>query len=188
MILDRDGNILREFRGKSDCWTFWVPLSRISPRLREAIVAVEDKRFRSHCGVDFKAVVRAVANNIAGMRRVSGASTLTMQTMRMLHPAPRTYSTKLAEAMKALSAEREWSKAEIFEWYLNLAPFGGDIYGVEAASRFYFGKSAADLNLSEAALLAGIPQRPTAFRPDRHPDRAAARRLRVLEKMLECGF
>ncbi|NOY74918.1 MAG: penicillin-binding protein 1C, partial [Kiritimatiellaeota bacterium] len=187
-ILDKDGVILREFRGKSDSWTFWVPLNRISPWLRKAIIAVEDKRFKSHPGVDFRAVARAAAFNILRMRRVSGASTLTMQTMRMISPARRTYSAKIAESLKALSAERKASKTEILEWYLNLAPFGGDIYGAEAAARFYFGKSAAELNLPEAALLAGIPQRPTAYRPDRHPAKAAERRKRVLEAMLECGF
>ncbi|MCK5844546.1 MAG: penicillin-binding protein 1C, partial [Victivallales bacterium] len=188
VVLDKDGLPLREFRGVADCWTFWVDEKHISHQLKNAFIAVEDKRYYSHHGIDPIAVARALTLNALQMRRVSGASTLSMQTMRMIEPRRRTYYAKMIESFQAIQFEKAYTKNEILEWYLNLCPFGGDIYGIEAASRIYFGKSSHDLNLPEAALLAGVPQRPTAFRPDRFPEKAKIRRDHVLEKMFECGF
>jgi penicillin-binding protein 1C len=149
---------------------------------------VEDRRFRYHPGVDPVAVLRAAVTNVVAGRRVSGASTLTMQLARLLEPRPRSLRGKLAEAWRALRLEATLSKPEIVTWYLNLAPYGGNLMGVEAAAQRYFGKSQADLSLAEATLLAGLPQSPSRFRPDRHPIAARARRATVLAAMVQAGL
>ena len=165
-----------------------VGLDAVSPWLIQATVAVEDKRFHSHLGVDPVAVGRAMTQNISSRRRVSGASTLTMQTIRLLWPRPRTMGSKLIEAFRAWQLERLADKDRILEIYLNLAPYGGNIVGVEAASRRYFAKSAASLNLAEAALLAGLPQSPSRLNPLLRPEAALRRRNHVVERMLEDGY
>jgi penicillin-binding protein 1C len=148
-------------------------------------VAVEDERFGWHPGVDPFAAVRAVGQNLRAGRVVSGASTITMQVCRMIENRPRTWKAKIIEALRALQLERILSKEEILETYLNIAPYGGNIRGVEEAARIYFGKSASDLSLGEAALLAGLPKAPSGYRPDRHPEAAWARRRTVLRRMRE---
>ena len=107
---------------------------QISPRLLEATIAVEDSRFFDHCGVDRWAVVRALAQNVAHLRTVSGASTLTMQVCRMMDDRPRTWRAKLVEAFRAVQLERTRSKSQILQIYVNIAPYGGNVRGVEAAS------------------------------------------------------
>ncbi len=188
LVQDREGNLLRPFLSADESWLFWASRDEISPRLVEAIIAVEDERFRIHPGVDPIAIVRAAWSNFRRGRIVSGASTLTMQVVRMQDPRPRTYTTKAAEAFRALQLERLRSKDRLLEIYLNLAPFGGNLVGVEAASLSYFRKHAKDLTLGEAALLAGLVQSPTRLRPDRHPERARQRRDHVLERMKICGY
>ncbi|MFW6162381.1 MAG: penicillin-binding protein 1C, partial [Planctomycetota bacterium] len=187
-VLDRAGDVLRPFTGPDDCWAFWTGLEEVSPRLVEATIAVEDQRFRSHPGVDPLAVLRAVGQNVRHRRIVSGASTITMQVIRLLTPRPRTLRSKVIEAFRAVQLERRASKEAILEHYLNRAPYGGNLLGAEAASLAWFGKHACDLSLAEAALLAGLPQAPSRLRPDRHPERAKARRDHVLERMAACGF
>ncbi|HPD15587.1 MAG TPA: penicillin-binding protein 1C [Planctomycetota bacterium] len=186
-VLDRAGNVLQAFVAADDSWSFPVPLSEMSPHLAEATIAVEDGRFRSHRGVDALAVARAAWSNLARLRTVSGASTITMQTVRLLEPRRRTLAAKLIEAFRALQLEELRAKDEILAGYLNLAPYGGNFTGAEAASLAYFGKHARDLTLAEAALLAGLPQAPSRLRPDRFPDRARARREAVLRRMLSRG-
>jgi len=186
-VLDRTGKPLRCFLGDEDTWQFPVALSDMSPHLPSALIAVEDERFRLHPGVDPISMGRAALSNIRRRRVVSGASTLTMQVVRLVRPRPRTLKSKAVETFRALQLERIKSKNEILETYLNLAPFGGNRVGVEAASRCYFAKSASDLTLSEAALLAGLVQSPSRLRPDRHLDRACRRRDHVLDRMVECG-
>ena len=187
-VLDREGNRLRCFLGPEDTWLFPVALSEVSSHVTAALIAVEDERFRRHPGVDPISIVRAIGSNVRRRRVVSGASTLTMQAVRLVEPRPRTLRSKAVEAFQALQLERIRSKDEILELYLNLAPFGGNLIGIEAASRAYFGKHARDLTLAEAALLAGLVQAPSRLRPDRHPDRARRRRDHVLDRMRECGF
>lgn len=187
-VLDRDGNILRAFPGANDTWMLWVGRERISPFLRQATVAVEDERFESHPGVDPIAVVRAAGSNIANGRTVSGASTIPMQVMRLLEDRPRTFDSKIVESFRALQLNGLLGKDEIMEWYLNLAPYGGNVVGVEAAALTYFQKHAVDLTLAEAALLAGLPQSPSKLRPDLYPERTIRRRNHVLKRMRECGF
>lgn len=155
--------------------------------IAKAIVAAEDQRFWTHAGVDPRALARAIAQNVACGRRVSGASTISTQVIRMAVPRRRTLATKIAEAFRALQMERRLGKREILAQYLDRAPFGGNVVGIEAAARRYFGKGAAQLSLAEAALLAGLPQSPSRLRPDRHPEAARRRQAYVLERMEACG-
>lgn len=186
-VTDRHGRVLLQVVGADGQWRRPVPLAAMSPWLVQATIAVEDERFRSHCGVDPIAVGRAVLQNVAAGGVVSGASTLTMQICRMLDDRPRTLSAKLVETFRAVQLERLYTKDAILERYLNLAPYGGNLRGVEAAAQAYFCKSAMDLSLPEAALLAGLPQSPARYRPDRHPEAAKARRRTVLARMVEMG-
>ena len=152
-----------------------------------ALVASEDKRFFKHRGIDIVATLRAVKQNFTTFRRISGASTITSQSIRLIHPARRTYGRKYVEAFQALKLERRLSKTEILTQYLNRAPFGSNIYGIEAAAQVWFGKTAKSLSIGEAALLAGIVQSPTRFRPDTRLERALKRRDYVLGRMLTLG-
>lgn len=162
-------------------------LKEISPWLVKATEAAEDRRFRDHDGVDRLRVVRAAFDNLTGGRRVSGASTITMQLCRLMNDRPRTYAVKLDEAWLALRLDRALSKDEQMALYLNNAPYGGNRVGVEAACRAYFGHGSDRLTIAEAALIAGLPQSPERLRPDRHPGAAKARRSLVLARMQETG-
>ena len=184
-VLDRHGQPMLQLVGSDDQWRMKVGLAEISPWLIEATIAVEDERFRSHIGVDPIAVMRAAGQNLGSGRVVSGASTLSMQVCRMMSDQPRTWRAKIVESFRALQLEQRMSKNEILETYLNIAPYGGNIRGVEAASLAYFGKRAKDLSLAEAALIAGLPQSPSRLRPDRHLERAKARQSVVLRRMVE---
>ena len=188
VLLDRHGSVVNRNLGRDGQWRIPVELSSISRRLKQATIAVEDERFYAHHGVDPISVGRAVMQNLFAAKVVSGASTLDMQLCRMLDPQPRTFNSKIIEASRAWRTSEKLSKNEVLEAYLNLAPYGGNLSGVEAASLRYFGKSAKELSLSEAALLAGLPQSPSKLRPDLFPDRAAVRREKVLERMLEEGM
>lgn len=185
-VLDRHGMPLLQLVGSDDQWRMAVGLDEISPWLIEATIAVEDERFRSHVGVDPIAVMRAAGQNLGSGRVVSGASTLSMQVCRMMSDQPRTWRAKIVESFRALQLEQRLSKNEILEIYLNIAPYGGNIRGVEAASLAYFGKRARDLSLAEASLIAGLPQSPSRLRPDRHLERAKLRQRAVLRRMVEC--
>lgn len=183
-----DGSWLRAYRSEDDEFRFVKGLDEISDWLELATVAVEDQNFRSHHGVDIPAVFRAAWQNLVRMRIHSGASTLTMQLVRILDQRPRTIISKVVEAFYAMQIDAGLDKDAILAAYLNLAPYGGNLRGVEAAARRYLGKSAADLSLGEAALIAGLPQAPSRLRPDRHYDRAIARRQLVLECMYRQGM
>ncbi len=182
-VRDRRGEPLRRMLAPGQVWRIVVPLEEISPALVAATVAAEDRRFPDHCGVDPWAVLRAVWLDLRHWRIVSGASTLTMQLARLIEPRPRTFWGKAVEAFRALQIERILSKDEILGQYLNRAPYGGNLSGVEAAARAYFGRHAGELDLAQATLLAGLPQAPSRLRPDRHPDRARTRRDYVLDRL-----
>ena len=187
VLTDRESRPLRVALTKDDAYA--IPLDAM-PRtawLPQALIAVEDRRFYDHIGVDPLALLRAVGQNIAGGRVISGASTISTQVIRLTEPRPRTPRTKIIEAFRALQLEARFTKDEILLMYLNRAPFGGNLVGAQAASRRYFGKDAADLSLAEAALLAGLPQSPSRLAPHRNPDAARARRRTVLDRMLACG-
>ncbi len=188
VVFEREGRPLLGLTDQSSQWTRPARLPDISPWLVKATIAIEDHRFFEHRGIDPIAVLRAAGQNLGSARVVSGASTLTMQLCRMLDPRPRTLFAKSIESLRALQLECRIDKVEILERYLTMAPYGGNIRGVEAASRIWFHKSAADLCLSEAALLAGLPQSPTRLRPDRYPTRTLERRTMVLDAMYAKGM
>jgi penicillin-binding protein 1C len=187
-ICDRSGSPMRTILGPGDMRCIPVTLAAGGEWTAKALIAAEDKRFYSHGGVDAIAAVRALAQNLVYCRRVSGASTISTQVIRMNSPRSRNLSTKAIESVSAVRMERELSKDQILEQYLNRMPQGGNLVGVQAAAVRYFGRDAADLSLAEAALLAGLPQAPSRFRPDRRLKRALKRRAFVLERMQKLGF
>jgi penicillin-binding protein 1C len=184
-VTDRSGRLMMEQIGRDGQRRRPVSLQEISPWLTQAVVAIEDERFESHGGVDLCAVFRAVGQNVWARRTVSGASTITMQLCKMLDERPRHWRSKFVEAFRAVQLEQHRSKSEILLEYLNLIPCGGNLRGVEAAAQAYFGKSAAELSLAESALIAGLPQSPNRYAPDRHPEAALRRRDSVLRRMRE---
>lgn len=183
-VLDAKGRPMLSVVGADEQWRRPIPLDQMSPWLIQATIAVEDERFYRHHGVDPLAVLRAAGQNIVSRRIVSGASTLDMQLCRMMDDRPRTFVAKAIESFRALQLNRLKSKDEILELYLNVAPYGGNLRGVEAASWAYFDKRTKDLSLPEAALLAGLPQSPSRYRPDRHLALAVKRQRVVLGRML----
>jgi penicillin-binding protein 1C len=187
-ITDRAGSPIAAFVGPDGNWCQPVPGDQMNPHLIDAIVAVEDQRFYQHGGVDWQSAASAAWQDLTALRYRRGASTLTMQLEHLRKPASRSLITKLVQAIRADQIERQISKRDILIEYLNRAPFGGNINGVEAASLRYFGRHCVDLSLGQAALLAGIPQSPARLRPDRFPQAALARRNHVLERMLACGM
>jgi penicillin-binding protein 1C len=187
-ICDKDGDAMRTVLGPDDCRCAPVSLAAAGEWLPKALIAAEDKRFYRHGGVDMIAVARAVVLDVVCRRIVSGASTISTQVIRMSNPRQRTFATKAIEAVTAIQMEQRLSKSEILEQYLNRMPVGGNLVGMQAGARRYFGKDAADLSLGEAALLAGLPQSPARFRPDRYLKRALKRRAFVLERMQALGF
>lgn len=187
-ILDAQGNTLFALVGDHEQWCHPVSLSEVSPWLIQATVAVEDERFYRHRGVDPLAVIRATGQNLASRRIVSGASTLNMQLCRMMGERPRCLRAKIVESFRALQLNRLMSKDRILELYLNTAPYGGNLRGVEAASLRYFSRRAKDLSLGQAALIAGLPQSPSRYNPVRDLPRALKRRRVVLDRMAELGI
>ena len=153
------------------------------------LFAYEDKRFREHHGVDPRAVLRATLQFATSGRLRSGASTLTMQVARLLEPREvrRSAATKLRQMVRAIEIERALTKDEILALYLDLAPYGGNIEGIRAASLAYFGKEPRRLSLGEAALLVALPQSPELRRPDRFAESARAARDRVLDRFAAAG-
>ncbi|MFG1371677.1 penicillin-binding protein 1C [Xanthobacter oligotrophicus] len=187
-VVDREGRLLRPFALPDGRWRLAATVEDVDPRLIAMILAYEDRRFERHNGVDALALLRAAGQAAGSQRVVSGGSTLTMQVARLtLPPRPRTLAAKLAQMRRALELEAHLSKPEILGLYLTLAPYGGNIEGVRAASLTYFGKEPRRLTLGEAALLVALPQAPEARRPDRFAARARAARDRVLDRLLSHG-
>jgi len=186
-VVDRNGVPLREALSETNGRGRWISLEEISPAMITATIMAEDQRYYSHLGVDLLAVARALGTNIRHRRIVSGGSTITQQLVRILDPRPRTYLSKMIEAFIALRIELSYTKDEILEHYLNRAPYGGHIVGVEAASRIYFQKPARDLSPAEAAYLAIIPRAPTLLNPYRDSNRLIGRQEKLLEKLLSEG-
>lgn len=168
---------------------YWVGLDEISPYFKQAAIAVEDQRFYSHSGFDYKRILAAIFADLKAMAKVQGASTITQQYARNLYLThDKTWARKIKEALYTIRLEANYGKDEILEGYLNTIYFGHGAYGVEAASRFYFGKKAKDLDLAEAAILAGIPKGPSLFSPVISFERAKKRQKLVLKKMAENGM
>lgn len=187
-VVGRQGKILRLFTTADGFWRLPARLEQIDPDFIRQLLTYEDKRFWNHPGVDLFAIARAVYQGVVSSRIVSGASTLTMQTVRLLHPRPRTFANKLLEMIQALRLERRINKQAILELYLSLAPYGGNIQGIEAASHFYFHADATHFTPSRAALLISLPQSPESRRPDRHPLRAKQARQEVLRRLSSSGL
>jgi penicillin-binding protein 1C len=187
VITDKDGRPLRFFLPRDERWRFPVKLGEVSPKLVEAVVASEDRWFHSHPGVNPFALVRAFYTNLKEGRVVSGASTIPMQIARMSDPKSRTVFSKAIEAFRALQLKRTYSDDELLEIYLNLAPYGGNIEGVGAASYFYFGKSPRALTPGEIALLTALPRSPTAYDPVRNPKDSERERNKVLGQLAARG-
>lgn len=188
VIQDRHGLTLRTTRSEDGSRGGWVPLAEVDPEIVQAFIAAEDHRFFEHRGVDLRAVARAARDNLRARRVVSGASTITMQTARLLRPTPRSWTGKLAQALWALRLEAHLEKPRILEVYLNRVPLGQGAVGVAAASSLYFGRSASDVSLAQAALLAGLARAPSRDNPLVDPARAAERRGRVLDRLAALGL
>ena len=183
MVTDQNGVPLRAFPTDKGGWRFQANLEEIDPLFIEALLKIEDKRFYSHFGVDVTAMVRASVTSLAARRIVSGGSTITMQTARLLEPRPRNIGSKLVEMIRAVQIEARLSKQEILELYLTLAPYGGNLEGVRAASLAWFGHEPHRLSDDQIALLIALPQSPEVRRPDRHPKHAKAARNLIVDKL-----
>jgi penicillin-binding protein 1C len=188
VALDRRGAWLRALPVAPGRWRIRADLDRTDPTFLKRVVALEDARFYLHPGVDPISTLRAAMSAALHGRITSGASTLTMQTARLLEPRRRTFGAKLFQMARALQLQVRLSKRETLALYLTLAPYGGNLEGVRAASLAYFGHGPDSLTVSEQALLIALPQSPEARRPDRRPARARETRDRVLQRMVRVGM
>ncbi len=189
VVLDREGRLLRPFLTPDGRWKLPVGASDVDPRYLAMLKAYEDRRFDSHAGIDPLGLVRAAGQMLWNGRIVSGGSTLTMQVARLLEPREeRTLAAKLRQAVRAVELERRFSKTEVLDLYLTLAPFGGNLEGTRAASLAWFGKEPKRLSTAEAALLVALPQSPETRRPDRFVEAARKARDRVLARVEQAGL
>jgi penicillin-binding protein 1C len=188
VVLDRHGQLLRPFAMKGGRWRLPIETDDVDPRYLAMLKAYEDGRFDRHPGIDPLALLRAAGQFVANGSVVSGGSTLTMQVARLLEPSDeRTLSAKLRQIIRAVQLESRLSKNEILRLYLTLAPYGGNLEGMRAASLSYFGREPKRLAFSEAALLVALPQSPETRRPDRFARAALIARNRVLDRARERG-
>jgi penicillin-binding protein 1A len=187
-VYDRQGQVIEVLKDEQD--RIVVPLSRISPILQQAVIAAEDARFYEHKGVDDRGIVRAAVTNLLSGQVSQGGSTITQQLVRNSYPDLKDISVvrKIKEAALAAQLEGKLSKQEILHRYLNRVYFGAGYYGVEAASRGYFGKRASEVSLSQAAILAGVIREPVSADPRQHRERAELLRDSVLERMTQLGM
>ena len=188
-VVDRDGALLRAYTNKAGQWRLGADLDSIDSEFINILLAYEDKRFWDHSGVDPRAILRASWQLLSNGRIISGASTISMQLARLLEPREkRSFKAKFWQMLRALQLEKRMSKKEILTAYLTLAPYGGNLEGIRAASLAYFAKEPKELSLAQAALLVALPQSPEARRPDISPKRALAARNTVLERMAMAGL
>jgi len=189
VVVDRNDRLLRAFTNTEGRWRLPVTSQQVDPRYLKLLFTFEDKRFHSHGGVDPLAMMRAGWQLFRHGRIISGGSTLTMQVARLLDRRhERTAGGKIHQVLRAIQLERHLSKAKILDLYLRLAPFGGNLEGVRAASLAYFGKEPRRLSLGQAALLVALPQSPEARRPDVESHSAKGARRRVLERAHKAGL
>jgi penicillin-binding protein 1C len=188
-VLGSDGDLLRAYLAPDGRWRLPASRTDVDPRFLEALFAYEDKRFYDHHGVDPLAMTRALYQFATRGEIVSGGSTITMQVARLLEPRrKRSLYAKYRQMVRALQLEQAYTKDQILALYLTLAPYGGNLEGIRAASFAYFGKEPRRLTLGETALLVALPQSPEYRRPDRHPDHARAARNRVLDRISDSGI
>lgn len=188
VVTDSGGRALRVFPVEDGRWRLAADIDRIDPAFIDALIEVEDQRFYDHNGVDPLAVIRAAFTSARAGRVVSGASTLTMQTARLLEPRPRNLGSKIVESWRALQLERRLTKDEILELYLSLTPYGGNLEGIRAASWAYFGREPERLTAEQIALLIALPQSPEVRRPDLRPEHARTSRAAILTRLAEAGL
>ncbi|MBU0483825.1 MAG: penicillin-binding protein 1C [Proteobacteria bacterium] len=187
LVVDAAGHPLRSFADEEGVWRYETSAAQVSPLYLQALINYEDRWFYKHWGVNPLSLLRAAGQWLRSGKIVSGGSTLTMQIARIRYHLGSDIFGKLQQIMRALQLEFHFSKQEILTYYLNHAPFGGTLEGVEAASRSYFGYSAQNLTLAQAALLAVLPQAPSRYRPDRYPARAEQQRNKVLDRLVIFG-
>ncbi len=188
-VLDRNGQLLRAYATAEGRWRMRIDLGDVDPQFIAMLIAYEDRRFYEHSGVDPLAIARATFQLIKNGRIVSGGSTLTMQLARLIEPRQnRSIVAKIRQMARAVQIERRLTKKQILEAYLTLAPYGGNLEGVRAASLAWFGRAPKKLLLSQAALLVALPQLPERRRPDRHPGTAKSARDRVLHRMASANI
>ncbi len=189
LVVDRDGRLLRPYTTNQGRWRLPATRENVDPRFFKFLLAYEDKRFPEHHGVDPLALGRAFGQLMRSGHIVSGASTLSMQVARLLEPrSERSFMAKLRQMVRAIEIERELSKDQILALYLSLAPYGGNLEGIRAASLAYFGKEPRRLTLAESALLVALPQSPEQRRPDRALAAAHNARDRVLDRFAAAGL
>lgn len=187
-LYDRHGRLLQERLNAQQHRGRWRAPEEIAPWVGLALIALEDQRFERHAGLDLRGIARAAWSNLRAGRVVAGGSTITQQVAGLLRPAPRGWRTKFTQSLNALRLERQLTKAQILNHYLNRAPFGQGTLGVEAAAQLYFGLSAQHLSLAQSALLAGIPKAPSLNNPHRDLHRALRRQRAALDRMHALGM
>ncbi|HHP0339341.1 TPA: penicillin-binding protein 1C [Campylobacter lari subsp. concheus] len=185
VLLDKNKEILSVFLDVNEQWH--LESDFIPQKLKSAVILYEDKNFYSHYGVDFLALIRAFKNNLFSSKR-SGASTISMQTIKLLEQNKRTYFNKFNEIIKAFALESAYEKDEILKLYLNNAPYGGNLVGVASAGLFYFEKDLKDLTWSEAALLAVLPNNPGLINLEKNKDKLLKKRNVLLDRLFEKGY
>ncbi|SUO97962.1 transglycosylase domain-containing protein [Suttonella ornithocola] len=176
-VLDHSGELVYLTLSSDDTWR--ISTITLPETYKKLLIHIEDKNFFQHHGIDFGAIIRAGYQNLKARRVISGASTLTMQTVRLLEPRPRTFKNKIIEVFRAWQLERRLSKSEILQIYSTLAPMGGNIEGINAAALYYFNKPVTKLSLSEIAWLITIPQAPNRLK---HPQQSLKARNQLLNK------
>lgn len=182
LVTAEDGTVLSAYLNSDDKWRLYTELEEITPELSKAIIYKEDKHFYSHFGVNPIAIGRALVNNVVKGRRTSGASTITMQVARLLHPVERTYLNKIVEIFRAFQLELKYSKKEILQLYLNLVPYGSNIEGVKSATLIYLGKMPNQLSLAEITALSIIPNRPISLALGKNNDLIKQERNKWLKR------
>ena len=189
VVLDKDGRILRAFLNNRQQWHFPPQKdARVSQKLKTSVLYFEDRYFDYHFGVNLVSVVRALYQNLKQGKTVRGASTLTMQVVRLMHPRPRTYFNKTLEMLQALKIEMRYSKEEILQLYLDHAPYGGNVVGYRAAALRFFRKSPDQLTWAEATLLAVLPNAPGKISPQTNPDLLKKKRDALLTALHRAGY
>lgn len=185
IILASDSSILHTSLSRDDKWRMKTELPEIVPQLREALLFKEDRYFYYHPGFNPFAIGRALVNNIVSRKKTSGASTITMQVIRLLEPRERTYTSKFIEIFRAMQLEWELNKEEILQLYINLVPYGGNIEGVKSASVLYLGRLPNHLSLAQITALTIVPNRPTSLRPGRNNEMIRQERNKWLTRFKE---
>lgn len=185
VVYDRNGEMLRVFTKDGFFYLPYNENDNIPEKLKKAVLFYEDRKFENHFGVDFSAIIRAAYQNIKKGRIYSGASTVTMQLCRLMTQKKRSFKNKITESIQALKIERKWNKDVILRKYLTYCPYGQNIYGYKTASLKYFRKPPEDLNWSEAALLAILPNAPGLLHPEKNRERLTNKRNDLLKRMMD---